>query len=61
MWVTCDGEEPADRDSIGPLEMYPKDLAGFPGYYYPYTNENDYLSPLIAVHFKNPKSEKAFL
>jgi len=53
--VTCDGEAPADRDNIGPLKLYPQD--GFPGYYYPYRNKQDYLSPLIAIHFLNPKSE----
>lgn len=53
IWVTCDGEAPADKDNIGPVKLYPQD--GFPGYYYPYRNKRDYLSPLIAIHFLNPK------
>lgn len=55
IWVTCDGEAPADKDNIGPLKLYPQD--GFPGFYYPYRNKKDYLSPLIAIHFQNPKSK----
>ncbi|XP_050426387.1 sodium/potassium-transporting ATPase subunit beta-2-like isoform X2 [Adelges cooleyi] len=53
VWVTCSGETPNDKENIGPIKMYPQE--GFPGYYYPYRNKQDYLSPLIAVHFINPK------
>lgn len=58
VWVSCDGEAPADRDNIGRLTLHPK--PGFPGYFYPYRNKPDYLSPLIAIHFENPKSERFF-
>ncbi|XP_046401648.1 sodium/potassium-transporting ATPase subunit beta-2-like [Ischnura elegans] len=53
VWLSCDGEGPADKDHIGPVSYYPKQ--GFPGYYYPYKNTPGYLSPLVAVQFKNPK------
>ncbi|KAI5744088.1 hypothetical protein M8J77_025514 [Diaphorina citri] len=53
VWVSCDGESPADREHIGPVEIYPQH--GTPGYYYPYENKEGYLSPVLAVHFKNPK------
>ncbi|XP_050527453.1 sodium/potassium-transporting ATPase subunit beta-2-like [Daktulosphaira vitifoliae] len=52
VWVSCEGETPSDRENIGPIDLHPE---GFPGYYYPFTNKKDYLSPLIAVHFKKPK------
>ncbi|XP_071445291.1 sodium/potassium-transporting ATPase subunit beta-2-like [Hetaerina americana] len=53
VWVSCDGEGPADKDNIGPISYIPS--RGFPGYYYPYMNTPGYLSPLIAVHFEKPK------
>lgn len=50
IWVTCKGEKEIDRDRIGDIEYYP---SGFPEYYYPFTNKPGYLSPLVAVQFKN--------
>lgn len=52
VWVSCEGENPADIENMGPIAYYPRQ--GFPGYYYPYKNSEGYLSPLIAVHFKRP-------
>lgn len=52
VWVTCEGENPADIENIGPIEYYPRQ--GFPGYYFPYENSEGYLSPLVAVHFMKP-------
>ncbi|KAG8226591.1 hypothetical protein J437_LFUL007283, partial [Ladona fulva] len=52
VWITCDGEGPADRENIGPLHYFP--MQGFPGYYFPYTNTPGYLQPLVAVQFQNP-------
>ncbi|XP_063358847.1 sodium/potassium-transporting ATPase subunit beta-2-like [Cydia amplana] len=54
VWVSCQGENPADRENIGPIQYLPK--RGFPGYYFPYTNQDGYLSPLVAVHFMRPKT-----
>ncbi|XP_041972331.1 sodium/potassium-transporting ATPase subunit beta-2-like [Aricia agestis] len=54
VWVSCQGETPADRENIGPLRYIPQ--AGFPGYYYPYNNAEGYLSPLVAVHLQRPKT-----
>lgn len=53
MWVNCEGENPADVENIGPINYYP--LRGFPGYYFPFRNEEGYLSPLVAVNFEQPK------
>jgi len=52
VWVSCHGEKEVDQEELGPIEYYPQ--PGFPGYFYPYTNKEGYLSPLVAVHFKRP-------
>lgn len=53
VWVTCKGENPADRENINPnFGYYP--YHGFPSYYYPYLNADGYLSPLVAVRIMNP-------
>lgn len=55
IWVSCEGENPADQENIGPINYLPR--RGFPGYFYPYENSEGYLSPLVAVHFVRPRSE----
>lgn len=55
VWVSCQGENPADRENLGPIQYMP--YQGFPGYYFPYTNQEGYLSPLVAVHLQRPKSK----
>ena len=52
IWVSCEGENPADLENVGPIKYYPR--RGFPGFYYPYENSEGYLSPLVAVHFERP-------
>lgn len=55
VWVSCEGENPADEENIGPIRYIPNQ--GFPGYYFPYINAVGYLSPLVVVHFERPQSE----
>jgi hypothetical protein len=55
IWVSCEGESPADVENIGPIKYIPK--RGFPGYFYPYKNSEGYLSPVMAVHFERPRSK----
>merc|ERR1712083_693682 len=50
--IKCEGEHPADRDNLGPVEYYPKD--GFDLKYFPYLNQDNYLSPLVFAKFTNP-------
>lgn len=50
--MSCEGENPADIENIGPVKYYPR--RGFPGYFYPFENSEGYLSPLVAVHFERP-------
>lgn len=59
IWVSCEGENPADVENVGPIKYYPRQ--GFPGYYYPYENSEGYLSPLVAVHFTRPVREYKIL
>ncbi|XP_056642444.1 sodium/potassium-transporting ATPase subunit beta-2 [Diorhabda carinulata] len=53
VWVTCEGENPADKENIGPLRYIPQ--RGFSSQYFPFKNQDGYLSPLVAVHFETPK------
>jgi sodium/potassium-transporting ATPase subunit beta len=53
VFVTCEGENPADRENIGEIVYYP--YQGIPDYYYPYENQAGYLSPIVFAHLKNPK------
>lgn len=58
LWISCDGESPIDREMLGSLDAdrgvkYFPDQ-GFPDYYFPYTNQANYKSPLIAVRFIKP-------
>lgn len=53
IWVSCEGENPADVEYLGPIQFYPP-IQGFPGYYFPYRNSEGYLSPLLAVRIHRP-------
>lgn len=53
VWVTCEGENPADIENIGSIQYLPE--RGFAGQYFPFKNTEGYLSPLVAVYFENPK------
>lgn len=53
VWVSCDGETEIDKEYMGPIFFTPKGLDGFPGYYFPYVNQNHYLSPLMTLQFRN--------
>merc|ERR1711862_1036414 len=48
VWVTCQGENPADAEGFDSFEYFPKD-AGLSETYFPYLNQDDYQSPLVAV------------
>lgn len=53
VWVSCEGENPADMENMGAIQYLPR--RGFPGYYFPFKNTQGYLSPLVAVFFEKPK------
>jgi len=55
VWVHCEGENPADREAIGPIDYYP--APGWPDYYFPYKKNEFYLQPIVFAHFQNPQSK----
>lgn len=57
IWVSCEGINPSDAENIGPISYHPH--RGFPGYFYPCTNEEECLDPLIAIHFERPTSKNS--
>ena len=59
MWVECHGENPADKENIGPLVYHPDQ--GLSKNYYPYKNQEGYVSPAIFVEFANPQSKNEIL
>ncbi|XP_076311330.1 sodium/potassium-transporting ATPase subunit beta-like isoform X1 [Tachypleus tridentatus] len=52
VYISCEGENPADKSNIGPISYYPSQ--GIPNYYFPFTNQPTYLTPFVFVHFQNP-------
>ena len=54
MWVECHGENPADKEHMGPLVYHPDQ--GLSKNYYPYKNQEGYVSPAVFVEFANPQS-----
>ncbi|KAF7279519.1 sodium/potassium-transporting ATPase subunit beta-1-like [Rhynchophorus ferrugineus] len=50
IWVSCQGQSDVDKENLKGFNYYPK---GFAGYYYPYKNVENYLSPIIAVEIVN--------
>lgn len=52
IWVTCRGENGADKEILGDIQYYP--TRGFPSYFYPFLSTPGYLSPLVAVKFVRP-------
>lgn len=52
VYVWCEGENPADIENIGPIDYYPS--AAIPNYYFPYYDQNGYLSPVVFAHLSNP-------
>lgn len=58
VWVSCEGEYPADTENIGKIEFYSMSgVQGFSGHYFPFSNQEGYKQPLVAVKFMNPTSK----
>lgn len=51
VYITCSGENSADRDNIGDVNYYPKQ--GIPFNYFPFTNQQSYVSPFVFAQFEN--------
>jgi hypothetical protein len=59
VWLSCDGETPADKENVGPIQYLPRQ--GFPGYYFPYNNTENYMSPIVPIRFEKPRSKSLCL
>lgn len=59
VWVSCEGENPADRENIRAINYYPQ--MGFPSYYFPFTNVEGYIPPLVAVQFDVQSKQFLFI
>lgn len=61
VWVSCQGENPADLENLGSSSSIKYfSLGGKPGFlgnFFPFTNVKGYLQPLVAVQFTGVKSE----
>lgn len=54
VWLTCEGENPADKENIGGIEYFPGPFMR--SHFYPYENQPGYLQPLVAVKFHGPEN-----
>ncbi|XP_069690373.1 sodium/potassium-transporting ATPase subunit beta-2-like [Periplaneta americana] len=52
VWVSCDGLNPADEEHMGEIQFYPD--PSFKASFFPFSGQDDYHTPLIAVQFLNP-------
>ena len=55
VWLSCEGENPADVENIGKIDYFP--YPGIPNYFFPYENQKDYRSPVVFAHLTAPKRE----
>lgn len=59
IWVSCEGENPADAENLGPVNYSPR--RGFPSHYFPFKNVKGYHPPIVAVQFERPKRKSNIL
>jgi len=52
VWVSCEGENPADKENIGPISYHP--MPGIPSYYFPYAKQRGYQSPFVMLQLTKP-------
>ncbi|KAL1430044.1 hypothetical protein MTO96_015526 [Rhipicephalus appendiculatus] len=53
VYITCEGENVADVESMGPLAYFPSNR--IENFYFPYKNTPGYLSPFVFVQFLRPE------
>jgi len=53
IWIQCNGENPADVENAGDFKYYPDQ--GFSVNYFPYENQDGYVSPAVFVQLVNPR------
>jgi len=52
VWLECHGENPGDKENLGPITYYPG--PGFSASFYPYQNQEGYLSPVVFAKLNRP-------
>jgi sodium/potassium-transporting ATPase subunit beta len=57
IYVACSGESGTDRDNLGQIDYYStyrnNKIGGINFKYFPFRNQNGYLSPLVFAHFRS--------
>jgi len=53
VWIDCQGENPADIENAGTIKYYPENAISHK--YFPYENQDGYLSPVLFVQLHEPK------
>ncbi|XP_076386873.1 sodium/potassium-transporting ATPase subunit beta-1-like isoform X2 [Megachile rotundata] len=51
VWLSCDGVNNVDKEHMGEIEYTPR--PGFSNEYFPFAGQPHYLSPIVALQFKN--------
>jgi sodium/potassium-transporting ATPase subunit beta len=53
VWLSCQGENAADKENIGELEITPD--PGIPAVYFPFLRQKGFKSPMVAIKFMRPE------
>lgn len=59
IWIQCEGENAADKEKMGKVTYFPQQ--GFPLSYYPFSKQDNYLSPIVMVKFEKPVHEMGMM
>jgi len=51
--ITCEGENPADKENIGKLRYIPENQS-IRANYFPYSKQKGYQSPFVMIQFEKP-------
>jgi len=61
VWISCQGENVADKESLPEESISYEPLQGIPGYYFPYLNQKNYRSPFVMVKLDIPVKSRHVL
>jgi len=53
VYITCEGENAADQENMGPVKFYPSNAVQ--SFYFPYNNVPGYMQPFVFAHFEKPE------
>ncbi|XP_076314836.1 sodium/potassium-transporting ATPase subunit beta-like [Tachypleus tridentatus] len=52
-YIDCEGDTAFDKENLGFIHYSP--YQGFPVNFFPYTDQPDFMPPLVSVHFSSPR------